>query len=1166
MGLSAFAIQRQAMLLDPVPPTADSGYDAVLASPTAFGDAAQVPGKLLDLSYVVYGDQLLDWAGIQAQFKAAVMYNGSVVALPLIPAPQIMYYHLDIFKRDNLSVPQTWEEFTDLAERYHGRDGMMGACIMAAGCRSDSYILRMIFGSYVQTEGQSHGMYWDPDTMDSLVNTPAMEAALAIFRRLRAVGPNATTPLSCLRREYVRGQCLLSINAGTEFKVGQLSSGFGAMRGKMGMALMPGSTHVLNRTTRTLVPCSAMMCPLATGTAVVNGVELPVNRPITSSVNIVLLNGLSPPVYQFYVYNLFSYLASPSVIGTKGLLLAPNEILPVREEDLNLANVPVWVKAGYDEADVIRFLTVYNEMSGLTNINGDLKIRLTTNVTSALLEAALTYNNVSLNASIGAVMRNLEAALEGIVAAEGGRESFAQQYRSATTLAVTDIQDSTLLWESLPPEVMDSALKIHHKIIRELLRAHRGYESATEGDSFIVAFHRPVDAVLFAVEIQQALLDAPWPSALVWHPPLPGVEPKDDPAAEVLLINRPPARPSKLSATPKKNSAGIGSPRVHASLVGGSNGRGSEAPAHPSQDMRIAAIHSESLSALLATGPTPPQSILIPPAAQPLPSGSVPAPASRLSMELFRDHSPPTPRSASLAEATAIGIGAVMRAAERFSRPSLGAATSGSAILSCGSPSRLAPTAPELAVLVKAVSDAAHGGMVLFSESTREELIADEASAKSLQPLLVLWMGCHVLANDLRQMHLFQVFTRGVVGRLALQRPLRSLSPVRPFTGALEAPVRCGAVARVAVLGASTLLAWDYPVASYALEILHEALTVELNCLAGVLQGAAPYIAEGAFSLIGGFKPRPHGEGRSSGGTGSSPWRTSRTSRRAGEPLERASAQARSSPPLSSSPPSGSVKGRGRSSTPAAKSHGLGHGHGNGRGEPPFGSSADADTGGFTSGSLPLPTDWDSEILPVSGLGADPSGKLVNTSSGRSLNVNQSRSAIGDTRRTQRQGTMSAIGSAAAALLGAEGGGGGPKSSSAAGVMTVVFDSPLVAASWLLRVVDMLPCLDWPAELLQHPLCEEVAFEDNVVVGSMESNYDMVQRRLEQRASVRINPQRGRAGLVAAAAMAAAAGAAMQPGSCFNLSGQLAYRGKAWATLSKVSAKSKAGEVMSPGA
>eukprot|EP00798_Chlamydomonas_sp_ICE-L_P009225 gene9225-16370_t len=71
-----------------------------------------------------------------------------------------------------------------------------------------------------------------------------------------------------------------------------------------------------------------------------------------------------------------------------------------------------------------------------------------------------------------------------------------------TTLVVTDIESSTSLWEKLDATVMDSALTIHHTVIRETARKHRGYENGTEGDSFTIAFHTPRSAVLFAVECQ----------------------------------------------------------------------------------------------------------------------------------------------------------------------------------------------------------------------------------------------------------------------------------------------------------------------------------------------------------------------------------------------------------------------------------------------------------------------------------------------------------------------------------------------------------------------------------------------------------------------------------------------------------------------------------------
>ncbi|GFH07643.1 guanylate cyclase domain-containing protein [Haematococcus lacustris] len=65
-----------------------------------------------------------------------------------------------------------------------------------------------------------------------------------------------------------------------------------------------------------------------------------------------------------------------------------------------------------------------------------------------------------------------------------------------TTLVLTDVQDSTTLYECLPVEVMDACMRIAERIIRDLLAAHQGYESATEGDAFLCAFHSPLDAEL----------------------------------------------------------------------------------------------------------------------------------------------------------------------------------------------------------------------------------------------------------------------------------------------------------------------------------------------------------------------------------------------------------------------------------------------------------------------------------------------------------------------------------------------------------------------------------------------------------------------------------------------------------------------------------------------
>ncbi|PNH04997.1 Cycloartenol synthase [Tetrabaena socialis] len=87
-----------------------------------------------------------------------------------------------------------------------------------------------------------------------------------------------------------------------------------------------------------------------------------------------------------------------------------------------------------------------------------------------------------------------------------------------TTLIITDVQNSTVLWEGLSVACMDASLQIHHRTIRQLLAHHGGYESATEGDSFIVALVDPASACAFAAACQLALLEQDWPPELLQHP------------------------------------------------------------------------------------------------------------------------------------------------------------------------------------------------------------------------------------------------------------------------------------------------------------------------------------------------------------------------------------------------------------------------------------------------------------------------------------------------------------------------------------------------------------------------------------------------------------------------------------------------------------------------
>ena len=80
----------------------------------------------------------------------------------------------------------------------------------------------------------------------------------------------------------------------------------------------------------------------------------------------------------------------------------------------------------------------------------------------------------------------------------------------AITFLFTDIEGSTQLLKQLCSRFSE-VLAMHQHLLRAAFAAHSGHEIDTQGDSFFVAFASARDALLAAVEGQQALLFHPWP-------------------------------------------------------------------------------------------------------------------------------------------------------------------------------------------------------------------------------------------------------------------------------------------------------------------------------------------------------------------------------------------------------------------------------------------------------------------------------------------------------------------------------------------------------------------------------------------------------------------------------------------------------------------------------
>ncbi|KAJ9511501.1 hypothetical protein QJQ45_029838 [Haematococcus lacustris] len=593
------------------------------------------------------------------------VYNKKIIGLPMDGDNFLLYYRqaqrvaacspaalLDLFQRYQLDVPQTWSDLLDMARLMNGTDtdgdgrpDLFGACLdMMPQCKISFYVAG-IAASYVQNNGTQSGFWFDPDSDGSLMrplvsanvlpgcsrearrlvvwdaaqsldcelvfmplqmgNTEAMRAVLQLLLDLQPYMPR---DLTCADSHPVfqAGSCLMTFDWGGVFRATRSSNI--SRPGMLGIAPLPGSTQILDRTTLKLVNCTPALCPMAQPyrtTRVAPNVTRTLPGAWVNTAPFAAFGGWtagvaasSPPEVQLATLNFFAYLTSPRN-SWEDVLNPVGAVDPFRQQHLDPANIDRWTAAGFDASSTLQYLFALRAAMSSPNLALDTRLAYSLKHSEdknyrQLLEAAY----LAASTAKGNLTNTLKATEENFLQLEKDAVQLLttadplelrQQYwyllgrvasvfappsplpqaqspgisrdrvtiiavclvaglllllglgllawqrvvwlrrnhRSAlgkllppgagpdTTLVLTDVQDSTTLYESLPVEVMDACMRIAERIIRDLLAAHQGYESATEGDAFLCAFHSPLDAVLFCLKLQDALLHATWPQELL---------------------------------------------------------------------------------------------------------------------------------------------------------------------------------------------------------------------------------------------------------------------------------------------------------------------------------------------------------------------------------------------------------------------------------------------------------------------------------------------------------------------------------------------------------------------------------------------------------------------------------------------------------------------------
>ncbi|KAG1676448.1 hypothetical protein FOA52_002268 [Chlamydomonas sp. UWO 241] len=365
-----------------------------------------------------------------------------------------------------------------------------------------------------------------------------------------------------------------------------------------------------------------------------------------------------------------------------------------------------------------------------------------------------------------------------------------------TTLVVTDIMDSTVLWETLGPGVMECAIATHNAIVRLALVKWSGYEQTTEGDSFLLAFHTPSDALGFAMQLQANLLEAAWEPELLQHPFCAPVT--MGPSAALLAT-----REVKEDDDPDPTSAcQLGNARE-----------------------LVQSLHA---AAAAATGDEP--LIMVESATSldsPARRGAAPAASTMAKFMRLAWTSEGSPAAAAAAGKSVVTVFKGLRV-----RIGMHSGVEKVDVELNATAGRVFFTGVPLA-LTKAIGDAGAGGMVLMTKETFVCLHLDRALKD--MGVLVLSMGKHTFTDDTLRgcLCVYQAIERQLVPRLAVFEPLRGLSELQP--GAMDAPIGTVCIAFANMVGLATLQAWDKDRADVALDAYAAVLKQLLHDAGGYL-------------------------------------------------------------------------------------------------------------------------------------------------------------------------------------------------------------------------------------------------------------------------------------------------------------------------------------------
>lgn len=350
--------------------TGTNSYDGFLFAPQWLVDFAPA-GYLVDLTDWAKSDTDLQWDDIAPFFQSFNSFDGKIYSIPVDGDFHMMYYRKDLFEKDNLEPPKTWDDYLTAAAHFQGQDlngdGQpdYGSCISKAKGQQAYWFIYTVAAPYIQSLGTSQGVFFDTTNMKPLVDNEAFKRALEVYKETTKYGPPDELNLGVgdTRGLFLSGRCALSLDWG-DIGTLALDKSQSKVQGLTGSSITPGSKQVLDRSTGKLVDCDATTCPYA-----VDGVNYAPYASFGGWAGAV--NAGVDAAKQKAAFDFFAFMSSPAQ-SNEDVTVGKTGYNPFRKSQFG--NLDPWLKAGFSEAEAKDYLGAIENSLNNPNMVADMRV------------------------------------------------------------------------------------------------------------------------------------------------------------------------------------------------------------------------------------------------------------------------------------------------------------------------------------------------------------------------------------------------------------------------------------------------------------------------------------------------------------------------------------------------------------------------------------------------------------------------------------------------------------------------------------------------------------------------------------------------------------------------------------------------------------------------